>query len=161
MHRPVPDWVQLPGKHARIAASKKAAAVSGKPARFPRTEVLFLHLACMRTHDEPETFTVWGSSADEPLNLELNMQATHIQYDAIVSGAGPVGLFLSCELALAGCSVLILEREADPHSPFKQLPFGIRGLSAPTIDALYRRGLLDQLEVPKRLKNPFGAGEQA
>jgi hypothetical protein len=47
---------------------------------------------------------------------------------------------------------------ADPHSPFKQLPFGIRGLSAPTIEALYRRGLLDELEVPRRLKNPFGSG---
>jgi 2-polyprenyl-6-methoxyphenol hydroxylase-like FAD-dependent oxidoreductase len=112
----------------------------------------------MRTHDEPETLTVWGSSADEPLNLELNMQATQIQYDAVVSGAGPVGLFLSCELALAGCSVLILERDVDPHSPFKQLPFGVRGLSAPTIDALHRRGLLDQLEVPRQLKNPFGSG---
>ncbi|MFC5546935.1 FAD-dependent oxidoreductase [Massilia aerilata] len=86
------------------------------------------------------------------------MQATHIHYDAVVSGAGPVGLFLSCELALAGCSVLVFEREADPHSLFKQLPFGIRGLSAPTIEALYRRGLLNELEVPRRLKNPFGIG---
>jgi 2-polyprenyl-6-methoxyphenol hydroxylase-like FAD-dependent oxidoreductase len=65
-----------------------------------------------------------------------------------------VGLFLACELALAGSSVLILEREEQPHSPLKQVPFGIRGLSAPTIEALYRRGLLDALEVPKRLKNP-------
>jgi 2-polyprenyl-6-methoxyphenol hydroxylase-like FAD-dependent oxidoreductase len=36
----------------------------------------------------------------------------------------------------------------------KQLPFGIRGLSAPTIEALYRRGLLEELEVHTRLKNP-------
>jgi hypothetical protein len=28
------------------------------------------------------------------------------------------------------------------------------GLSAPTIEALYRRGLLQELEVHKRLKNP-------
>jgi 2-polyprenyl-6-methoxyphenol hydroxylase-like FAD-dependent oxidoreductase len=77
-------------------------------------------------------------------------------FDVIISGAGPVGLFLACELALAKCSVLVLERETDPHSPLKQVPFGIRGLSAPSVEALYRRGLLDQLEVPKRVKNPFG-----
>ncbi len=75
-------------------------------------------------------------------------------YDVIISGAGPVGLFLACELALAKCSVLILEKEGNPRSPLKQLPFGIRGLSAPTIEALYRRGLLKDLEVHKRLKNP-------
>jgi 2-polyprenyl-6-methoxyphenol hydroxylase-like FAD-dependent oxidoreductase len=75
-------------------------------------------------------------------------------YDVIISGAGPVGLFLACELALAECSVLILEKAENPHSPLKQFPFGIRGLSAPTIEALYRRGLLEELEVPKRLKDP-------
>src|SRR3984957_8208524 len=75
-------------------------------------------------------------------------------HDVIISGAGPVGLFLACELALARCSVLILEKAENPHSPLKQLPFGIRGLSAPTIEALYRRGLLNQLEIHKHLKNP-------
>jgi 2-polyprenyl-6-methoxyphenol hydroxylase-like FAD-dependent oxidoreductase len=75
-------------------------------------------------------------------------------YDVIISGAGPVGLFLACELALAKCSVLILEKAENPHSPLKQLPFGMRGLSAPTIEALYRRGLLKELEVHKRHKSP-------
>ena len=74
--------------------------------------------------------------------------------DVIISGGGPVGLFLACELALAKCSVLILEKAETPHSSLKQLPFGIRGLSAPTIEALYRRGLLKELEVHKRLKDP-------
>jgi len=78
----------------------------------------------------------------------------HSIYDVIISGAGPVGLFLACELALAKCSVLILEKAAHPHSPLKQLPFGIRGLNALSVEALYRRGLLNELEVPKRLKNP-------
>ncbi|MYM67954.1 FAD-dependent oxidoreductase [Pseudoduganella sp. FT55W] len=76
-------------------------------------------------------------------------------HHVIVAGAGPVGLLLACELALAGCSVLTLEKAEDPHSPLKQLPFGIRGLSAPSIEVLHRRGLLDQMEVPKRLQNPF------
>src|ERR1700685_4644463 len=74
--------------------------------------------------------------------------------DVIIAGAGPVGLFLAGELALAKCSVLVLEKAETPHSPLKQLPFGIRGLSAPTIEALYRRGLLEKLEVHKRLRNP-------
>jgi 2-polyprenyl-6-methoxyphenol hydroxylase-like FAD-dependent oxidoreductase len=84
------------------------------------------------------------------------MKATqdHAVYDVIISGAGPVGLFLACELALAKCSVLILEKAADPHSPLKQFPFGVRGLSAPSIEALYRRRLLQELELHKRLKNP-------
>ena len=84
----------------------------------------------------------------------------HAIYDVIISGAGPVGLFLACELALAKCSVLILEKAEDPHSPLKQLPFGIRGLSAPTIEALYRRGLLNELEIHKRLKNPHQNAKQ-
>jgi len=83
-------------------------------------------------------------------------------YDVIIAGAGPVGLFLACELALAKCSVLILEKAEDPHSTLKQLPFGIRGLSAPTIEALYRRGLLNELELHKRLKSPHqNAGQGA
>ena len=87
----------------------------------------------------------------------FHMKATH---DVIISGAGPVGLFLAGELALAECSVLILEKAEDPRSPLKQLPFGIRGLSAPTIEALYRRGLLQELEVHKRLKNPHQNAKQ-
>lgn len=81
-------------------------------------------------------------------------------YDVIIAGAGPVGLFLACELALAKCSVLILEKAENPHSPLKQFPFGIRGLSALSVEALYRRGLLDELEVHKRLKNPHANAGQ-
>jgi 2-polyprenyl-6-methoxyphenol hydroxylase-like FAD-dependent oxidoreductase len=46
-------------------------------------------------------------------------------HDVIIAGAGPVGLFLACELRLAGCSVLVLEKARDPHSPFKGVPFGL------------------------------------
>lgn len=89
------------------------------------------------------------------------MQTTSLSHDVIVAGAGPVGLFLACELALAGCSVLVLERAGQPQAPMKRLPFGIRGLSTPSIEALARRGLLEQLEVPRRLKDPFGAPAQS
>src|ERR1700753_791002 len=88
------------------------------------------------------------------MNATLESEQSDSVYDVIISGAGPVGLFLACELALARCSVLILEKTANRHSPLKQLPFGIRGLSAPTIEALSRRGLLKELEIHKLLKNP-------
>jgi 2-polyprenyl-6-methoxyphenol hydroxylase-like FAD-dependent oxidoreductase len=83
------------------------------------------------------------------------MTSTSPHYDVIIAGAGPVGLFLACELALARCTVLVLEKAADPDSPLKRLPFGMRGLSSPSIEALYRRGLLDELQVPKKLEHPF------
>lgn len=76
------------------------------------------------------------------------------RYDVIVAGAGPVGLLLAGDLAQHGCSVLLLERAAQLAAPLKQAPFGIRGLNAPSIRALHERGLLDQLELHKRLKNP-------
>src|ERR1700753_1373406 len=88
------------------------------------------------------------------MNATLESEQSDSLYDVIISGAGPVGLFLACELALAKCSVLILERAENLQSPLKRLPFGIRGLSALSVEALYRRGLLDELEVPKRLKDP-------
>ncbi len=53
----------------------------------------------------------------------------------MIAGGGPVGLFLACELRLAGVSVLVLEQADDPLSPLKALPFGLRGLSAPTLQA--------------------------
>ncbi|NUR85049.1 MAG: FAD-binding protein [Nonomuraea sp.] len=38
-------------------------------------------------------------------------------HDVVIVGSGPVGLFLACELGLAGRSVLVLEREAEARSP--------------------------------------------
>ena len=74
-------------------------------------------------------------------------------HDVIVAGAGPVGLFLACELRLAGVSVLVLEQAGNPQSPLKQLPFGMRGLSIPTVEALHRRGLLDAVKAPSPAAN--------
>lgn len=65
--------------------------------------------------------------------------------DVIIAGAGPVGLFLACELALAGLDVVIVEQAARPQAPLKLPPLGMRGLSVATGEALYRRGLLDEL----------------
>jgi 2-polyprenyl-6-methoxyphenol hydroxylase-like FAD-dependent oxidoreductase len=66
-------------------------------------------------------------------------------YDVIIAGAGPVGLFLACELRLAKLSVLVLEQLEDPRSALKRLPFGLRGLWGPSIEAFYRRGLLEPI----------------
>jgi 2-polyprenyl-6-methoxyphenol hydroxylase-like FAD-dependent oxidoreductase len=66
-------------------------------------------------------------------------------YDVVIAGGGPVGLFLACELRLTGLAVLVLEQADVPHSPLKRLPFGMRGLSVPTLEAFYRRGLLDEI----------------
>lgn len=77
-------------------------------------------------------------------------------YDVVIAGAGPVGLFLACELRLAGLSVLVLEQNETPHSPLKRLPFGLRGLSVPTIEAFYRRGLLNDIATSQRTKDDAG-----
>ncbi|MGW2511515.1 FAD-dependent monooxygenase [Streptomyces scopuliridis] len=66
-------------------------------------------------------------------------------YDVVIAGAGPVGLFLASELALADCSVVVLERDADPHPPLKALPLGLRGLNAASAETFSRRGLLQPL----------------
>lgn len=81
-----------------------------------------------------------------------------ISYDVIIAGAGPVGLFLACELRLAGLCVLVLEKAANPGSPLKRLPFGMRGLSAPTIEAFHRRGLLGAI-APPPAKDGSGDGK--
>jgi 2-polyprenyl-6-methoxyphenol hydroxylase-like FAD-dependent oxidoreductase len=68
-------------------------------------------------------------------------------HDVIIAGGGPVGLLLACELRLGGASVLVLEQADDPHSPLKDAPFGLRGLSVATIEHFDRRGLLEDLQA--------------
>src|SRR6476469_6111550 len=68
-------------------------------------------------------------------------------YDVVIAGGGPVGLFLACELGLAGISVLVLERMEDPHSPLKAGWMGMRGLNSPSIEAFYRRGMLEAVRA--------------
>jgi 2-polyprenyl-6-methoxyphenol hydroxylase-like FAD-dependent oxidoreductase len=83
----------------------------------------------------------------------MNEQEDTTVYDVIIAGAGPVGLFLACELRLANISVLVLEQSADAHSPLKRLPFGMRGLWGPSIEAFYRRGLLEQIASQRPAKD--------
>ncbi|MCR6490732.1 FAD-dependent oxidoreductase [Amycolatopsis sp. OK19-0408] len=78
-------------------------------------------------------------------------------HDVVIVGAGPVGLFLACELGLAGCSVLVLEREPEPGAPWRTAPLGRRGLFAASVAAFHRRGLLEPLLT--EAGPAFGAAE--
>lgn len=82
-------------------------------------------------------------------------------HDVVIAGAGPVGLFLACELRLADLSVLVLDRAGDPRSPLKRLPFGMRGLSVPSVEALDRRGLLDDLAAAQHTNEAADGGTAA
>lgn len=90
--------------------------------------------------EEPPTMS--GSAALGPEGARI------LIYDVAIAGAGPVGLMLACELALTGATVVVFETSADARSPLKQLPFGMRGLTVPTVEAFYRRGLLDAIVDP-------------
>jgi 2-polyprenyl-6-methoxyphenol hydroxylase-like FAD-dependent oxidoreductase len=61
--------------------------------------------------------------------------------DVVVAGAGPVGLLLADELALAGVRVLVVERLAEPDQTIKA-----GSINVPTGEALYRRGFLPAME---------------
>ncbi|MDJ1134239.1 monooxygenase [Streptomyces iconiensis] len=59
--------------------------------------------------------------------------------DVIVVGAGPTGLMLACELALAGVRTRILERRAEPQRDSRALTLHPRSL-----ELMDQRGLLDR-----------------
>src|SRR5437763_3532237 len=61
--------------------------------------------------------------------------------DVVISGGGPVGLMLACELRLAGVDVVVAERRTTIDETIKA-----GGMAQPAAEALYRRGLLTELE---------------
>lgn len=65
--------------------------------------------------------------------------------DVTVAGAGPVGLVLAAELALAGATVQVLERRTEPDEGMKA-----GAINVPTAEALDRRGLLPAAERIQR-----------
>ncbi|HEY1498381.1 MAG TPA: FAD-dependent monooxygenase [Acidobacteriaceae bacterium] len=69
-----------------------------------------------------------------------------MNYDVIIAGGGPVGLFLAGELRLAGASVLLLEKNESASMPLKSGWMGARGLNFPSTEAFYRRGLLGNVK---------------
>ncbi|MDT7676145.1 MAG: hypothetical protein QOD82_4047, partial [Pseudonocardiales bacterium] len=59
------------------------------------------------------------------------MANTNHDVDVTVVGAGPVGLVLAAELALAGASVQVIERRAEPDEAMKA-----QSINMPTAEAL-------------------------
>lgn len=79
-------------------------------------------------------------------------------HDVIIAGPGPVGLFLACELRLAHASVLVLQRDLTPDSPWKVLPLGRRSLNTSSLEAFHRRGLLDKFVETSSSPGPAKPG---
>src|SRR5690349_21540071 len=65
---------------------------------------------------------------------------TTTEYDVVVAGAGPVGLFLGCELGLGGARVLVVERLTEVDETIKA-----GAINIPSAIAFYRRGMLPEL----------------
>jgi 2-polyprenyl-6-methoxyphenol hydroxylase-like FAD-dependent oxidoreductase len=63
-----------------------------------------------------------------------------MSYDVVIAGAGPNGLMLACELALAGVRPLVLERLAGPTGEQRA-----NGLVGQVVRMLDRRGLYERL----------------
>jgi 2-polyprenyl-6-methoxyphenol hydroxylase-like FAD-dependent oxidoreductase len=73
------------------------------------------------------------------------VQSDEHDVDVTVVGAGPVGLVLAAELALAGASVQVLERAPAPDTAMKA-----QSINVPTAEALDRRGLLPAARAVQR-----------
>ncbi|MEU8695542.1 FAD-dependent monooxygenase [Streptomyces sp. NPDC048665] len=77
--------------------------------------------------------------------------------DVAIAGAGPNGLMLACELALAGARPLVLERLTEPTGEQRA-----NGLVGQVVRMLDRRGLYERLTAPGTTPEPapgfvFGA----
>lgn len=113
-----------------------------------------LHSSCDPTEMEESDISV-GSSilCRKAVHLQIHAiesvakREKSMKHDVVIAGGGPVGLFLACELGLSGVSVVVLERMKDLHSPLKAGWMGMRGLNFPSVEAFYRRGLLEAVRA--------------
>ncbi|WP_327092672.1 FAD-dependent monooxygenase [Nonomuraea sp. NBC_01738] len=68
-----------------------------------------------------------------------------MDYEVIISGGGPVGLMLACELGLHGVRVAVLERHTEIDQTIKA-----GSINTPTAEAFYRRGLQPTMEAAQQ-----------
>jgi 2-polyprenyl-6-methoxyphenol hydroxylase-like FAD-dependent oxidoreductase len=68
-----------------------------------------------------------------------------VTFDVLIVGGGPVGLFLACELRLAGARPLVLEQRPEPDPADKA-----RGLAGQVVRLLDHRGLFERCGGRKR-----------
>jgi 2-polyprenyl-6-methoxyphenol hydroxylase-like FAD-dependent oxidoreductase len=86
-------------------------------------------------------------TADDAMK-ECTMDISGTDAEVLVVGAGPVGLLLAAELALAGVRTVVVEQLAEPDMSQKA-----RGVGVLASEALRRRGLGTLLQITT---NPGG-----
>jgi 2-polyprenyl-6-methoxyphenol hydroxylase-like FAD-dependent oxidoreductase len=72
-----------------------------------------------------------------------------VMFDVVISGAGPNGLMLACELALAGVRPVVLEKLTTPSTEQRA-----NGMVGQVIKVLARRGLLERLTGEQKPPEP-------
>jgi 2-polyprenyl-6-methoxyphenol hydroxylase-like FAD-dependent oxidoreductase len=70
-------------------------------------------------------------------------------FDVVISGAGPNGLMLACELALGGVRPLVIEKLTGPSTEQRA-----NGMVGQVIKVLHRRGLLERLTGNSKPPDP-------
>ena len=79
-------------------------------------------------------------------------------FDVLVVGAGPVGLWVACELALAKVNVVVVERRAGPVTQSRGLAIQGRTLEVFALRGLADRFLSRGLPIPKGHFGLLGTG---
>lgn len=82
-------------------------------------------------------------SSAQPFNARTRNKAQ--EAEVAIAGGGPTGLWLACELALAGVRVVVLERLAEPTGLSKAMGFHARSM-----EMLDHRGILDRFTTGNR-----------
>jgi 2-polyprenyl-6-methoxyphenol hydroxylase-like FAD-dependent oxidoreductase len=78
----------------------------------------------------------------------------HSEHAVVVAGAGPTGLMLAGELALAGVDVAIVERRPDQYLPGSRAG----GLQSRTIEVFDQRGIADRFVAEGQVAQVAGFG---